>query len=87
MTSTIRILYVVNDAGFFLSHRLSLALAARDAGFDVHVATPLGNVSENIQRAGFTFHAIAMRRQSTGLATEGRALARRVYGLDGPVVG
>ena len=34
------ILFVVNDAPFFLSHRLPLALAARDAGYEVHVATP-----------------------------------------------
>ena len=34
-----RLLYVVNIPRFFLSHRLPLALAARAAGYDVHVAT------------------------------------------------
>src|SRR5205085_3425020 len=34
-----RLLMIVNDAGFFLSHRLPVALAARNAGLDVHVAT------------------------------------------------
>ncbi|MCG7948494.1 MAG: glycosyltransferase family 1 protein, partial [Candidatus Thiodiazotropha taylori] len=34
------VLFVVNDAGFFLSHRLPLAQAARDQGYKVAVATP-----------------------------------------------
>ncbi len=34
-----RLLYVVNIPRFFVSHRLPLALAARDAGFDVRIAT------------------------------------------------
>ena len=34
-----RVLFVVNDAGFFLSHRLPLAEGARARGYDVHVAT------------------------------------------------
>jgi len=35
-----RLVYVVNDGAFFLSHRLDLANAARSAGYDVHVAIP-----------------------------------------------
>lgn len=34
-----RVLIVVNNPAFFLSHRLPIALAARGAGWDVHVAT------------------------------------------------
>jgi glycosyltransferase involved in cell wall biosynthesis len=34
-----KILFVVNNAAFFCSHRLSLALAARDAGHQVTLAT------------------------------------------------
>ena len=34
-----RLLYVVSEDWYFLSHRLPMARAARDAGFDVHVAT------------------------------------------------
>lgn len=34
-----RLLYVVNIPRFFYTHRLPLALAARDAGYDVHIAT------------------------------------------------
>jgi hypothetical protein len=35
-----RVLLVVNHAGYFLSHRLPPAIAARDAGYDVTMATP-----------------------------------------------
>lgn len=34
-----RILYVVNNAAFFCSHRLAIALAARDAGHEVRLLT------------------------------------------------
>ena len=34
-----KLLYVVNIPRFFVSHRLPLALAARQSGYDVHVAT------------------------------------------------
>ncbi|MEZ0246229.1 MAG: glycosyltransferase family 4 protein [Methylophilaceae bacterium] len=61
-----RLLFIVNVDWFFLSHRLAVALAARDAGFDVHVATVLTGPSEAIERHGFTVHALHMDRRSTG---------------------
>jgi len=57
-----RLLYVVNNAAFFLSHRLPIAVAARKAGFDVHVATPPGEAARRIAEAGFPFHPIRLRR-------------------------
>lgn len=39
MTSPRRLLFVVNNPAFFLSHRLPLAEAARADGYEVHVAT------------------------------------------------
>lgn len=35
-----KVLFVVNDFGFFMSHRLAIADQARDEGFDVWVAAP-----------------------------------------------
>lgn len=46
----------------FLSHRLPMARAARDAGFDVHVATSVGSNAEAIRAEGFTVHAMPFRR-------------------------
>jgi len=57
-----RILYVGNDADYFLSHRLPLAKAAQSSGYDVHVATPDGSGVERIVGEGFTFHPILLNR-------------------------
>ncbi len=37
-----RVLYVVTEDWYFLSHRLPMARAARAAGFEIHVATNVG---------------------------------------------
>ena len=65
-----KILFVVNDAPFFISHRLPLALAARDAGYEVHVATPDSPLSGAIQKHGLHFHAIPLHRSNTRLWKE-----------------
>lgn len=69
-----RLLYVVNDAGFFLSHRARLAAAAREAGYEVHVATPVGDRSPDIMALGFSFHPIPMVRSGMHLLQELRTL-------------
>jgi glycosyltransferase involved in cell wall biosynthesis len=68
--STRKILYVVNDAPFFLSHRLPLALAAKAAGYHVHVATPDSPSATAIQKHGLQFHAIPLHRSSTRIWKE-----------------
>jgi len=57
-----RLLFVVNHAGFFISHRLPLALAARDAGYDVHVATPQSKHVPQLQATGITWHELRLSR-------------------------
>jgi glycosyltransferase involved in cell wall biosynthesis len=58
------LLYVVNVAWYFCLHRLHLAQAARDAGFEVHVAaspdTPAH--ARQIAESGFIFHPLRLRR-------------------------
>jgi glycosyltransferase involved in cell wall biosynthesis len=76
-----RILYVVSEDWYFLSHRLPMARAARDAGFDVHVATNVRNGAEAIAREGFTLHAVPFVRGRVapgGIFATIRAL-RRVH--------
>lgn len=65
-----RLVLVVNDAAFFLSHRLPLALGARAAGFDVHVATPRDDAAARIEAAGLPFHAIPLSRRGTSPVSE-----------------
>jgi glycosyltransferase involved in cell wall biosynthesis len=57
-----RLLFVVNDAAFFVSHRLPLALAAQRGGYEVHVATPQGPGVIEIELHGISHHAISLAR-------------------------
>jgi glycosyltransferase involved in cell wall biosynthesis len=57
-----RLLFVVNNPAFFLSHRLPLALAAKRAGYEVHVATMAGAGVVEIESHGLTQHVIPMTR-------------------------
>jgi glycosyltransferase involved in cell wall biosynthesis len=57
-----RVLYVVTEDWYFLSHRLPMARAARDAGFEIHVATHVGDGAAAIEREGFILHAVPFAR-------------------------
>ena len=65
-----RILIVVNAAWFFVSHRLPVAVAARDAGFDVHVAASPDETVAQVEAAGLPFHSVPMRRGLAGLLSD-----------------
>lgn len=56
------LLFVVNDAEFFLSHRSNLARAAQDAGWSVHVAVPADARATRIRNEGFAFHSLPLSR-------------------------
>ena len=60
--SNSKLLFVVNDPTFFLSHRLPLAEAARKEGFNVQIATMGGASAERIERLGFVHHTISLSR-------------------------
>lgn len=70
-----RLLFLVNDAAFFLSHRLPLALAARAAGMDVHIATPADDASPKIGAYGLSFHPITMSRSGVNPLREAQTIA------------
>lgn len=63
-----RILYVVTEDWYFLSHRLPMARAAKAAGYEVHVATRLKEGSAAIEQEGFFPHALAWSRGSLSAA-------------------
>jgi glycosyltransferase involved in cell wall biosynthesis len=62
MSAGRRLLFVVNNPAFFMSHRVPVALAAQQAGYEVHVATMDGPAVADIQALGMTHHAIPMTR-------------------------
>lgn len=76
-----RLLFVVTEDWYFCSHRLPLALAAMAAGFDVAVATRVSAHGDVLRAHGIGVHPWEMRRDSTGLFSELRALLslNRIY--------
>ena len=58
----LRLLYVVNEDYAFLLNRLPMARAARDAGFEVHVATNVNDGRAAIEAEGFVLHPIPFKR-------------------------
>lgn len=71
-----RLLYVVNIPRFFVSHRLPLALAARDAGYEVHVTTSDADQDQvaRIKAAGLPYHPLPLSQHGTSPLTEARTL-------------
>jgi glycosyltransferase involved in cell wall biosynthesis len=59
-----RLLYVVTEDWAFLSHRLPMARAAREAGFEVHVATRVSSGAAAIEAEQFVLHPIPFTRGS-----------------------
>ena len=70
-------LFIVNTAHFFISHRLPLAIAALKKGFDVHVAAP-GSQDEAqlVVEAGCDFHPLPFARGNAGFMAEACTFAR-----------
>jgi glycosyltransferase involved in cell wall biosynthesis len=57
-----RLLYLANEDFAFLLNRLPMARAAREAGFEVHVATRVNTGADAIKAEGFVLHPIPFRR-------------------------
>lgn len=70
-----RVLFLVTEDWYFWSHRLSIARAARDAGYEVHVATRVSEHGDAMRQEGFTVHALPWRRRGDSLLGKARALA------------
>jgi glycosyltransferase involved in cell wall biosynthesis len=58
------VLFVVNASWFFLSHRLPLALAAREAGYEVHLLTTVTSAADlqALEGAGIIVHRAPITR-------------------------
>lgn len=66
-TAPPKLLYVVNDAHFFMSHRLAVAQHASSEGYEVHVAAPPqhtwgpeGFSEKELEDQGFAYHPIRL---------------------------
>ena len=83
-----RVLYVVSEDWYFLSHRLPMARAARDAGFEVHVATKVTDGAAAIEAERFILHPIpfARGRLSPLAAWATISALRRIHRMAAPAV-
>ena len=70
-----KLLLVANHAGFFLSHRLPIAIAAREHGWDVHVATPKSKHVPRIVELGLAWHELRLSRSDIRPLEELRTIA------------
>ena len=69
-----KLLLLVTEDWYFWSHRLPVARAARDAGFEVVVATRVQAHGEQIRAEGFRLCPLAWRRRGDGVFNTLRAL-------------
>ena len=71
-----KLIIVVNELRFFLSHRLPIAQAARDVGYEVHIASKPGTNTEMdlLSQERLQFHAIDFHRSSTKVMQEIKTL-------------
>jgi glycosyltransferase involved in cell wall biosynthesis len=60
---TKKLLFFVTEDWYFCSHRLPLALAAKNAGYDVSVVTRVGSHGEQIKSAGLKLYPLNLSRR------------------------
>ena len=66
-----RLLFLVNEALFFTTHRMPIAQAAQSRGYEVHVAAPFeSEPAAAIKAQGFVYHPIPLDRSGTSIAGE-----------------
>src|SRR5229473_1512046 len=69
-----KLLFLVTEDWYFWSHRLPVARAARDAGFEVVVASRVQDHGGPIRAEGFRLCPLPWRRRGDGILGAGRAL-------------
>ena len=65
-----KLFIVVNQDWFFLSHRLAIGIAAKDAGYDVTVVCEDTGVSEKIRNAGLKTIDLPIDKAGTDIKEE-----------------
>jgi glycosyltransferase involved in cell wall biosynthesis len=73
-----RLVFVVNNPDFLVSHRLVLVRGARAAGYDVHAITPNGPGQQVLRAEGVETHSWRLDRKGQGPLQEARSVASLV---------
>jgi glycosyltransferase involved in cell wall biosynthesis len=81
-----KIVYLVTEDWYFWSHRLPMARAALQAGFEVAIVTRLSTFGDAIRAEGFSLHEIDWKRGSVSPLDGIRALRRiaSIYSREKP---
>jgi len=81
-----RVLFLVTEDWYFCLHRLSLARAVRDAGYEVLVATHVTDHGDRIAAEGFRLIPIRLSRSSRNIFSELLAILEiaRIYRREKP---
>jgi len=78
MSDRPRLLYLITEDWYFWSHRVDLARAAREAGYDVIVATRVTDHGARIRGEGFQLEPLELVRRSRNPLREAVAVAELV---------
>ena len=83
-----KLIFLVTEDWYFWSHRLPMAEAAREAGFEVAVATRVAAHGERIRKAGFALHPLNWRRDDLGVVGNLAAVVEiyRLYRRERPII-
>jgi glycosyltransferase involved in cell wall biosynthesis len=76
-----RIAYVVNHVAFFVSHRLPLAIGARQAGFDIRLLTGKAGSKEMEEPSMRQLHATDLVHQRAAFSSSGINPLLELFGL------
>jgi glycosyltransferase involved in cell wall biosynthesis len=81
-----KLLFLVTEDWYFWSHRLPVARAAREAGFEIVVATRVRAHGARIAAEGFALRPLGWRRRGDGALGAARAVAEiaRLYRAEHP---
>jgi glycosyltransferase involved in cell wall biosynthesis len=81
-----KLIFLVTEDWYFWSHRLPMARAAQQAGFDVAVATRVTAHGDRIKAAGFRLIPMRWRREEIGVFASLAAIAEiyRLYRREKP---
>lgn len=88
MATRPKLLYLVSEDWYFVSHRLALARAAKSAGYDVAVVTRTSAHADEIRDNGLRLIPMAFERAGLGPAFEIRSLKQifQVYCRERPEI-
>ena len=71
-----KILFIVNLDKFFISHRLPIAIAIKNLGFEVHIAAKLTKSASILEENGFITHNLKIDRGSLSIVSNIITFAR-----------